>query len=103
MSFLGDIQVEFEGRPFRLVLGMNAYAEYEAATGIHYQALNEALEKGMVSAQGSRHLVRACLLRHHKDATLEFAGDLLSAYPDLIVRLFRAAAPTAAEQERLGN
>lgn len=103
MSFLGDIQVEFEGQPYRLVLGLNAYAEYEAATGIHYQALVEAVEKGMVSAQGARHLIRACLHRHHKDATLEFAGDLLSEFPDLIIRLYKAAAPTESEQTRLGN
>ena len=70
MSFRGIVLAEYEDQPYRLVLDMNAYAEYELATGIHYQALNEAMAQGMVSAAGARHLVRACLLRHHPQATL---------------------------------
>ncbi len=103
MSFRGIVMVEFEDQPYRLVLDMNAYAEYELATGIHYQALNEAMAKGMVSAAGARHLVRACLLRHHPQATLQLAGDLISEFPDLVIRLFSAAAPSEQDQERLGN
>ncbi len=103
MSFRGDIRVEFEGQSYRLVLDMNAYAEYEAVTGIHYLALNKAIEEGMMSAQGGRFLVRACLLRHHPDATLHLAGDLYSEFPELIFRLFAAVAPTSSEQQRLGN
>ena len=103
MSFRGIVLVEYEDQPYRLVLDMNAYAEYELATGIHYQALNEAVSQGMASAAGARHLVRACLLRHHPQATLQLAGDLISEFPELVVRLYAAAAPTAAEQERLGN
>lgn len=102
-SFRGKVRVELGGEPFDLQLDMNAFAEFEALSGINYRDTVKALEVGMLSARSARELVAACAIRNHPDITLAVAGDLLSEHTDLIVRLFSAAAPSAAEVARLGN
>lgn len=102
-SFRGKVRVELEGEAYNLVLDMNAFAEFEALSGINYRDTVKALEVGMLSARSARELVAACAIRNHPDITLMKAGDILSANTDIIIRLFAAAAPSPAEVARLGN
>lgn len=115
MSLRGEITVEHDGRSWRLVLDYNAFAwveelltppaEERAAglAGPTYGDLCREVAEGRLPARHARALIWAAAQRHQPDVTLQEAGDLLSAEPALIGRLFAAASPTPAEQDTMGN
>ena len=101
--------VEHAGTPWRLVLDYNAFAWVEslldtgAADDPSYADICREVAEARLSARHARVLVLASALRHQPEATLEDAGDLLSADIGLVSRLFAAASPTPAEQDALKN
>lgn len=101
--FLGEASAQVDGKVWTLRCDFNAMAEFEGATGQDAMTAFEAAEDGEVSVVDLRHLVRACLLRHHPEATLRDAGDVLSQDMGVVQRLIAASMPTEGEAAALGN
>ncbi|MCD9148991.1 GTA-gp10 family protein [Pseudophaeobacter flagellatus] len=101
--FMGETTAQADGNNWTLRCDFNAMAAFEEATGKDAMTAFEAAEQGDVSVLDLRHLVRACLLRHHPDATLCDAGDVLSHDIGVVERLIAASMPTAGEAAELGN
>lgn len=101
--FLGEATAKVDGKEWTLRCDFNAMAEFEDATGKDAMDAFQAAEEGDVSLKDLRHLVLACLLRHHPDATLCDAGDVLSYDVGVVQRLIAAAMPTEGEAAELGN
>ena len=101
--FIGETTAQADGKSWTLRCDFNAMAAFEEATGKDAMTAFEAAEQGDVSILDLRHLVRACLLRHHPDATLCDAGDVLSHDLGVVQRLIEGAMPTSGEAAELGN
>jgi len=101
--FIGETTAQADGKSWTLRCDFNAMAAFEEATGKDAMTAFEAAEQGDVSILDLRHLVRACLLRHHPDATLCDAGDVLSYDLGVVQRLIEGAMPTSGEAAELGN
>ena len=101
--FLGEATARADGKEWTLRCDFNAMIEFEDATGKDAMDAFEAAEGGDVDLKDLRHLVHACLLRHHPDATLRDAGDVLSHDMSVVERLIAGAMPTAGEAAELGN
>ena len=94
--FRGEVSVTFEGRVWTAILDFNAFAEFEDATGGLGAEVLEAILSGTerVKIAHLRQLLRCALLRRQPDVTLVDAGDILSAYPQIVADELRAALPT---------
>jgi hypothetical protein len=101
--FMGETTAQIDGQTWTLRCDFNAMAAFEEATGKDAMTAFEAAEQGNVSVLDLRQLVRACLLRHHPDATLCDAGDVLSHDLGVVQRLIEGAMPTEGEAAELGN
>ncbi|WP_158272401.1 GTA-gp10 family protein [Rhodovulum kholense] len=98
--FKGEIDALCEGRRYTLRMDMLALADFEDATGENALAWAEAAEGGQASVGDMIEMIRCTLARHHPEADRQLAGDLLSEDPGLLLRLFRAASPEIAQDDR---
>lgn len=91
--FLGEIGARVGARDFTLRMDMNAMCEFEDATGQSAIDAFQQAEKGKGGIKMLRHIVFAALKRHHPDASLQDAGDILSEDPHVVLALMAATAP----------
>lgn len=91
--FLGEATTKLDGKVYTLRCDFNAMCHFEDATGKDALATFERFEGGAVSVRDMRHMMHAFLACHHPDATLETAGDILSADLDVLQRVVQAASP----------
>ena len=101
--FLGEVAVEVDGETWTLRCDFNAMCEFEDATGKQAMATFEAFERGKASTKDMRAMMWSFMRRHHPDATLQDAGDLLSANSGVLNDVISATMPTQAEVGDLGN
>jgi hypothetical protein len=91
--FLGEASTVADGKTWTLRLDFNAMAAFEEKTGKNAMSVLEGFEKGQLAFSDIRQLAWAMLLRHHPDATLDDAGDVLSVDVDVIQRVLAASMP----------
>lgn len=91
--FKGEIAVQVEGRTVVLVLNFNVMASFEASTGINALRMINGADDGKTGALELRDLVHHCMLPRQPQATVEEAGDVLSADSGVIIRLVAASTP----------
>lgn len=101
--FLGEATIEVDGRQYTLRCDFNAMCEFEDATGEDALAVFERFETGKVGVKTMRAMMWAFMQHHQPEATLQDAGDLLSADANAMMTVIKAASPTAKEAEGLGN
>lgn len=90
----GEVTAEATGVTYRLALDFNALCEFEDATGLDPGDTIDVLAKdGKIKGKlGTiRQLIRAAMLRHHPEATVRDAGDLITADPTVLRRCLQAA------------
>lgn len=95
--FKGETTVEVAGKVWRLVLDFNALCHFEGASGKNAMEVMQAFEGGKHSSTDLRHLMCAMLARHHPEATVEDAGDLLSEGLDVVGQALAAAMPAPGD------
>lgn len=96
-GFLGEATTVLDGKTYTLRWDMNAIAEFETETGADVMGFLADLDANKVSFANLRVLARAMLLRHHPEATLQLAGDILSVDPAVVTRVMALASPKAAD------
>lgn len=99
---IGEISTKFEGQKYTLRLDYNAIAEFEDMSGKKAFDVFKDFEAGSPAFRDLRLLIQAALLRHHPDATLILAGDIVSNDGDLVTKLLQAAFPSP-EAETAGK
>lgn len=97
--FLGEATVKMDGEEYTLRCDFNAMCFFEDATGKDALATFEAYEGGNVSTRDMRHMMHAFLAKHHPDASLDLAGDILSSDLDALARVVQAASPEPTGEE----
>lgn len=100
----GEVEVVLDGTTYRLVMDFNALAAFEEAAGLNVFDFFDGLVRdgGAPPARMMRMLLHATLSRHHPDASMELAGDILSEDPGVFTRLVAVAFPQA-EAPTSGN
>ncbi|WP_353472325.1 hypothetical protein PVT71_13615 [Salipiger sp. H15] len=95
--FLGEVDVTVDGKAYKLRFDFNAMCEFEDHSGKDAMQAFEAVEAGKIGIRDLRLLTLACMLRHHPEATLQEAGDLISHDLSAVMKVMRAAAPAAGD------
>lgn len=95
--FLGEVKAQGAGKPYTLRIDMNAMAHFEGETGKNAIETMQKAEGGAASIKDLRQIIHSALQRHHPDATISDAGDILSEDMDVLKSLFDAARPKPAE------
>tara|TARA_R110002020_G_scaffold131911_1_gene294785 strand:- start:2032 stop:2352 length:321 start_codon:yes stop_codon:yes gene_type:complete len=98
-GFKGEVRVELEGKIYTLRMDLNAMAAFEDGTGLAALDWAEKAEAGNARVGDMISMVWCCLERHHEGADRRLAGDILSEDPEILERLFAAAAPKPDEIE----
>ena len=94
--FRGQVAAIFQGVEYTLVLDWNALAEFESMTGKNaMDVIQGAGGKTPMSFTDTRAIVLSAMRRHHPEATLADAGDLLSEDMTLVAALISASTPDA--------
>lgn len=99
----GEATATVDGRSYTLVLDYNAISGFEEATDQSWMLFAGRFESGTARVGDMRHLAHQALLRHHPDATLQLAGDVMSEDMDALTNCIAAAFPPAPEGEAEGN
>lgn len=100
-KFLGEISAQsVDGRDWMLRMDMNAMCEFEDVTGQSAIEAFQKAEQGKASISMMRQVVFAAMRRHHPEATIQDAGDILSADPQVVQALMDAARPDATPGKR---
>jgi hypothetical protein len=94
-SLKGEIVLPIDGQDWRLVLDINALADFEQVTGKQAFGLFDDLDKGTVGIIDLRALFWAALQKHHRGTDLLRAGELLGAAPEAMAALLDKALPDA--------
>jgi len=102
-TFLGEVTARATGKTYTLRCDFNAMCDFEEATGKQAMATIEAFEREGVSTADMRAMMWAFMRRHHPDATLQDAGDLLSENVGALMQVIVAAMPTPAEVAKAGK
>ena len=102
-QFLGEVTVQGGGKTYTLRCDFNAMAEYETATGKSAMTAIVAFGEGKATVSDSRHMMLACMVRHHPDSTLMDAGDLLSSNTSALRDVIQATMPEKSEVKPLGK
>lgn len=95
--FLGELDVNVDGKIWKLRFDFNAMCEFEDRTGKDAMKAFEDVEKGSIGIRDLRVVAQVCMLHHQPDATLHDAGELLSCDMDAVMRVLRAAVPEAGD------
>lgn len=93
--FKGEASATLDGVTYTLRLDFNAMCAFEEATGRDAMEALAGFEAGKAKAGDLRALVWAMLQRHHPDADLTLAGDLLSEDAEVMGRVLLASMPQA--------
>jgi hypothetical protein len=99
----GELSLEHGGRSLRLVFDFNAICALEEETGRGVMDMMADFDGDKMSFIDMRRIVHVSLRRHHPEATVEDAGDILSDDIDVLTRLLEAAFPDAAAEGEAGN
>lgn len=91
--FLGEGRVVAGGETYLLRFDMNVLAEIEEETGRSSVEVLAEMDGGSPSIKTLRMMCRAMLMRHHPDATVQTAGDILSEDMDGFMKIVQAAMP----------
>ena len=92
--FKGEVSATVAGKVYTLVMNWNAMAEFETMTGKNAMlVIQTASLKSPMSFTDTRAIVWASMRKHHPEATLEDAGDLLSEDMGLVGALIESSAP----------
>lgn len=91
--FLGEGEVAAGGKTYRLRFDMNVLADLEERTGRNPVELLGELDSKNPSPSTLRQVCHAMLQRHHPDAGLDVAGDILSEAMDRFLAVLMAAVP----------
>lgn len=97
MSVQGDVRVEANGKVWTLRMDFNALCAFEDMTGENAMETLQVFESGKIGLRRLRELILCGLQRHHPEASLLDAGDILTAIPDALARSIGAALPAPAE------
>lgn len=90
---LGEGAVEAAGKSWRLRFDMNVLADLQERTGkTPVQVMSELQGEGG-SVLMLRTVCHAMLKRHHPEAAIEVAGDILSENLDDLMKIIQAAMP----------
>ena len=90
----GVLHLTMGGKRRRLILDFNALCALEDQLARPAVEVLAAFQTGQLTrAQDLRAIAWAALMRHHPQASLEDAGDVLDAHPDCIARLLDVALP----------
>lgn len=95
----GEATARTEAGEFRLVIDMNAIAGFEEATDTSWSLFEGRAQAGTSRISDLRHLCHQALLRHHPDATLADAGDILSEDIEAFNSAMEAAFPAPEESD----
>jgi len=101
--FMGEATVQANGSTYTLRCDFNAMCSFEDQTGEDALAVFAQFETGKVSVKHMRAMMWAFMQKHHPEATLDIAGDLLSENVDSLMEVIKASSPTADEAAALGN
>ena len=97
-KFLGEGEVTANGKTWRLRFDMGTLAELEEMfPGRRAADILQEIDGDKPSMSVMRKLCRAMMLRHHKDATLDDAADLLSEAAETVMAIVIAANPEAED------
>ena len=96
---LGEGEVKAGGETWRLRFDMNVLADLEEQTGLNPVQIMTALQGDGGSVKLLRTVCHAMLKRHHPDATIEVAGDILSEAMDQLMAIIGAAMPADGQGE----
>jgi hypothetical protein len=97
-AFLGEATARVDGKVYTLRLDFNAMCDFEERTGRDAIGVLADFEfGGKTRISDLRALVHAMLLRHHPDATLALAGDILSQDSTALMEAVKAATPKVPE------
>lgn len=100
-KFLGEISAQsVDGRDWMLRMDMNAMCEFEDVTGQSAIEAFQQAEQGKAGISMMRQVVFAAMRRHHPEATIQDAGDILSADPQVVQALMAATAPDVKPGKR---
>lgn len=102
-GFKGEATAQVDGKTFTLRLDFNAMCAFEEATGRDAMEVLEGLERGKYRATDLRALVWSMLHRHHPEATVADAGDILSSDLQALMRVIEAARPQVEPGVAVGN
>ncbi|MCJ8139515.1 hypothetical protein [Falsirhodobacter halotolerans] len=91
--FLGEVTVELDGETYTLRMDMNAMILFEDMTGKDPFKAFEMAEEGNADMRLLRSIGHAMLMKHHPDATIELAGEIISSDINAIGRALQAASP----------
>lgn len=96
--FLGEGTVQANGQAYRLRFDMSTLAEVEERTGRNPVEILAEMDGAAPSIATLRRLCHAMLLRHHPEASLETAGDILSEDMEGFMAIVQAALPQDGER-----
>lgn len=94
--FKGEGEVKVDGKIWRLRFDFNVLADLETSGRRAGDVLAE-IDGVMPSIGTLRMVCHLMLRRHHPDATLEDAGDILSEDAGAVMAVIRAANPEVSE------
>ena len=90
---LGDGEAKAGGETWRLRFDMNVLADLEETTGMNPVTIMSGLQDKGGSVKLLRTVCHAMLKRHHPDASIQVAGDILSEDLDSLMAIISAAMP----------
>lgn len=98
-KFLGEGSVTAAGQEWHLRFDMNVLADLEETTKTKAVALLAELDGGDPSMKVLRQVCHAMLHRHHPEAPVTVAGDILSEDMDGFMAILSAAMPAEGEMK----
>jgi len=96
-QFLGEVTVQGGDKTYTLRCDFNAMAEFETATGKEAMTAFARVETGKVSVLDMRAMMWSFMRRHHPEASIEEAGDLLSNNINALRDVIQATMPAKSE------
>jgi hypothetical protein len=94
---LGEGEVTAGGETFRLRFDMNVLADLQETTGKTPVEIMSGLQDNSGSVVLLRTVCHAMLKRHHPEAPIEVAGDILSENMESLMAIISAAMPAQAQ------
>lgn len=94
--FLGEGDVSANGKTYRLRFDMNVLADLQDQLGKNPVAIMEQLQADGGDLALLRRVCRAMLQRHHPEADMVLAGDILSEGMDEVMAVIASSMPDDA-------
>ena len=100
--FKGEGEVKADGKTWTLRFDMNVLANLERQTGKRAMQFLEDMDNGEAPIDTRRMICHAMLRKHHPEATIDDAGEILSEDMDGFMAVLQAALPDR-RQDQPGN